>query len=440
MTRMIYIEKRGEGKRLQVRLTPPGYTSRIKISAYHEMDKTRRLVDRIKHLVAVKVAGDPTPLELINFLTNVEDRIASKLIECGLMDPRFRTLKTDFWDEKTPRTKAQIQQAREAMKKDEKLALPFIDGFFLAVANRRNNTEEHARRTALCVLRICKDLNINKPSHLIQDDIINKLSEWGINSNTKRHYLMAITGFAEWLRLQRVILKSPLEDVHMPYTEADTTFDRVPLTIEQFRALMTYMDKLIADTEALGTVERWPARDRKMVYWTAVCTAFRQNELRTLTASKLFLADKPPMVDIDASNAKNRSEASIPIPEELAAALRQYAENKHPDARIFKIPALRKYVIDDFKKDIAGAGLDKTPRAEKDRLDFHALRSTAITWWLDVYNLNPKRVQMLARLSSLHLVMRYSRRLKLEDFSWLDNAPSLSQNSPSASPSKTSSA
>ena len=59
-------------------------------------------------------------------------------------------------------------------------------------------------------------------------------------------------------------------------------------------------------------------------------------------------------------------------------------------------------------------------------VDFHTLRSTAITWWPDVDGLSPKKVQVLARLKALALVQRYSRNYKIEDFVWLNRGPSLS--------------
>ena len=77
-----------------------------------------------------------------------------------------------------------------------------------------------------------------------------------------------------------------------------------------------------------------------------------------------------------------------------------------------------------FRRDLTGAGIPwQLPTGEV--VDFHTLRSTAITWWLDVHGLWPKRVQVLARLKTLALVARYSRNLRLEDFGWLNRGPKL---------------
>ena len=77
-----------------------------------------------------------------------------------------------------------------------------------------------------------------------------------------------------------------------------------------------------------------------------------------------------------------------------------------------------------MRRDLEGAGIEwRLPTGEV--IDFHTLRSTAITWWLDEDGLPPKRAQVLARLKTLALVYRYSRNLRLEDFSWLEKGPKL---------------
>jgi hypothetical protein len=66
-------------------------------------------------------------------------------------------------------------------------------------------------------------------------------------------------------------------------------------------------------------------------------------------------------------------------------------------------------------------------------VDFHTLRSTAITWWLDVDGLSPKRVQILARLKMLGLVASYSRNLRIEEFGWLNKGLKLAAEQRAAS-------
>lgn len=91
---------------------------------------------------------------------------------------------------------------------------------------------------------------------------------------------------------------------------------------------------------------------------------------------------------------------------------------------MFPFPATSRSVIDMYRRDLTAAGIEwNLPTGE--RVDFHTLRSTAITWWLDVDGLNQKRVQILARLKTLALVAKYSRNLRLEEFGWLNKGPKL---------------
>ncbi len=69
-------------------------------------------------------------------------------------------------------------------------------------------------------------------------------------------------------------------------------------------------------------------------------------------------------------------------------------------------------------------------------VDFHTLRSTAISWWLDVDKLSPKRVQTLARLATLTLVYKYSRKWRIGDHEWLDKGPTLVEPPPPGRPGK----
>lgn len=95
-----------------------------------------------------------------------------------------------------------------------------------------------------------------------------------------------------------------------------------------------------------------------------------------------------------------------------------------PNDPVFPLPATSGSIVDMLRRDLKGAGIP-WKLATGEVVDFHTLRSTAITWWLDVDGLSPKRVQVLARLKTLALVQRYSRNLRIEDFGWLEQGPKL---------------
>ena len=117
----------------------------------------------------------------------------------------------------------------------------------------------------------------------------------------------------------------------------------------------------------------------------------------------------------------------MPIPTELALVLDEYVQNLHSDRRVFWFPSRWHHNLATLRHDLDGASV--TTQWETGEIaDFHTVRTTAIGWWLDEYNLSPKWVQILARLKTLALMEGYSRKLRLsDDFSWLDKGPRLSE-------------
>ena len=114
----------------------------------------------------------------------------------------------------------------------------------------------------------------------------------------------------------------------------------------------------------------------------------------------------------------------MPIPRDLADALKKYIAEPEPDDRVFPFPSTSGSIVDMLRRDLDGAGIPwSLPGGEI--VDFHTFRSTAITWWLDVRGLKPKRVQVLARLKSISMLNNYSRNLRIEEFDWLDEGPNL---------------
>ncbi len=218
-------------------------------------------------------------------------------------------------------------------------------------------------------------------------------------------------------------LRSPIADLKPPGQYEAPEVERVPLTVTQFRALAKYLGTF---ERYKGQQARWNAHDRLLICWTAVKTAYRKSELISLRVKNIHFDSKPPCISIKARNAKNRTAGEVPIPTDLAVALKSYVKGRDLDERLFPFPATSRSVLRLFRRDLDGAGIKWDFGTDNpETVDFHTLRSTAITWWLDVDGLTPKRVQILARLKSLHLVAKYSRNLRLADFGWLNKGPKL---------------
>jgi hypothetical protein len=120
-----------------------------------------------------------------------------------------------------------------------------------------------------------------------------------------------------------------------------------------------------------------------------VKTAYRQKELRALRVCNLYLDEQPPVICMKARHTKNKTEGEVPIPDDLAAALKKHVAKLEATDPVFKLPATSGSIVDIMRRDLEGAGIVwKLPTGEI--IDFHTLRATCITWWLDVDKLSPK--------------------------------------------------
>lgn len=368
----------------------------VSVPGCRNKNDARRRGERCLLLVNSKHNGDPPPVELSKWLANMEDDLYQRLLKLGLIDRRRRE---------------QVKPIAEHIVQYQK-----------AVLARKSNTAAHAKQMAANVKNICEGLNIETYSEIQHHDIAVWLNERGSAPRTQEYYLTSMGDFCKWMLRTKRATENRMEGASKPSGQKDEEYERRPLTVKEFRRLMAYLD----------TFERyenqqvaWTAHDRKMIYWTAVCTGYRQNELRSLKRANLFLDESPATIDIKAKNAKNRTAGSVPIPTELALELNKYTAQMHPASSAFPIPIQRNTVSRFFKLDLKGAEIEREWETGE-VVDFHALRTTAICWWLDEYGLSQKRVQILARLKTLRLVERYSRKLRLSaDTSWLSNAPSI---------------
>ena len=383
---------------------PPGHGRQKAIYAYRRADDSRRFQARVDALIASRANGDPPPVELARWIENLPAEKANRLVELGLLDQR------------------RVEQTKPITE--------HVDDYETAVRGRRGNTADYARNRAAYVRAVVRALKVQRFEELQPHEITTLLDEWkgaGKASNTIRHYANALIDFGAWMVRDKRVAQSPLQHLTAPPADPEGEHIRRPLTVEQFRALVQHLDRL----EAAGgyyprQMSRWSAKDRKLIYWTAVCTAFRKAELASLRRRQLHLDENPASIEIRAKDAKNRLPASVPIPAELAEALATYVEDLNPEDRVFEFPRSSKIPAKALRKDLTEAGVELPDGEEDDEvIDFHALRSTAITWWLDEYELPQKRVQILARLQTLSLVAQYSRRFRIESFDWLERGPTL---------------
>ena len=285
----------------------------------------------------------------------------------------------------------------------------------------RSNKPRHCSQQESKVRRVCAGMKVTKVADLTASGLSDYLGTVEIATSTRRGYIIAMKDFATEMVLLGALTSNPFDHVVAPGADENPEYERQPLTVEQFRKLAKH---LATFERYKGQKSRWTASDRKMIYWTAVRTGYRQSELRALRRANLLLDETPAKITLKAKDAKNKTAGEVPIPTDLATALKKYVADSEPTDPVFPLPLTSGSIVDMMRRDLKGAGIPwKLPTGEV--IDFHTLRSTAISWWLDEDGLSPKRVQILARLKTLALVQRYSRNLRIEEFGWLDKGPKL---------------
>ena len=351
----------------------------VKVAGDRDEAIARRIGDRIVMLVRAKRNADQPPAELKAWIDNMPKSLADRLglVELELLDVRRR------------------EQNRPASE--------LIDRWVEVVAARRNTTPEHAAPQGRLVRRLVGDLKINTFSQITPDDVLITVAGYKRSVSTNRHYLVAVKDFAKWMKKSKRATENPLADLPVPRMYEDPEIERVPLTVAEFQKLTAYLDTFI---KYRRQVAGWAASDRKLLYWTAVKTAFRKSELASLRVSNLRLDAEPPCVEIKARNAKNRTAAAVPIPDDLAIALAEHVKGMDLTDKVFGFPSASGSVVTMLRRDLKGAGV-AVNLGEREVRDFHTLRTTAITWWLVVDRVVPKEVQLLY---SARLLMRHPGR------------------------------
>jgi len=391
---MHLIEPHGQKRKWDIRFrNHDGRT--VKVAGERDQSDAQRLGNRIAMLVKAKGNGDPPPMELQPWIDNMPSSLADRLVHLGLLS----------------------QQRLERSKS----VFDHIETYGGIVAARKSNKPRHSKQQESKVRRVYEELNITRFDHLTAAKLLRYLGKLDIAVSTRRSYIIAMKDFGDEMVRLGAAKGNPFANVEPPGQYEDPEYERAPLTVKQFQMLTKYLGTF---ERYKGQKSRWTAHDRKLIFWTAVTTGYRVGELRSLIRANLYLDEKPPLICLKARHTKNKTDGEVPIPRDLAVALKKYVAGMAPTSRIFPFPSTCGSVVDMLRRDLTGAGVVwKLPTGEV--IDFHTLRSTCITWWLDVHGLSPKRVQVLARLKTLPLVSNYSRNLRLEDFAWLNKGPKL---------------
>jgi integrase len=240
------------------------------------------------------------------------------------------------------------------------------------------------------------------------------------SQKTRDHYAGALRSFGSWLRrtgrwdvdpFAGLPVRTATKDKHRVYKRVSFRFEEAEKLVEAAWA------RYEADRARGGT----PAhknhgdvvRDRQVLYWFALTTAFRANECASLHWEDLTLDGPKLAVRLAGTFTKNGDDALVPLQPFVAEAFKdmrkrrsavQVAEGKGPvqqTDKVFHVPDMVARLV---RKDAAFAGLIPQVSLTSKRVDFHCLRKSCARILIEL-GVHPKHIQQVLRHSDIRLTM-----------------------------------
>lgn len=211
------------------------------------------------------------------------------------------------------------------------------------------------------------------------------------SATTAEHYRRDFGFFCNWLIEQKELDKKPFGK-RDKFRGGDVHRRRALDRDEQHR--------LLASAErSKEEVDSIPGKTRKLIYWTALRTGYRSNELRCLTVGSL----RGDRLTLDGKFCKNSEDANQPLPSALAVALRAFVKRRPKGEPLFPWWDLGVKLV---KVDGRAAGIPY--ETEDGYADFHSLRHTFCT---DLFSagVDAKTAHILMRHKSIAQTMVYAK-------------------------------
>ena len=313
-----------------------------------------------------------------------------------------------------------IDPALDAICQESRRTVESHLGDFEAKLKSAGRSRDHVARTVGFIQRIRIWAKWTHVSEIAADAVHRyaaNLQSQGKSARTIQARLTAIKSFTRWLSEQHKLPRDPLRSVRKPNPNANRVRYRRPLRPEEWM----WLGFTVAAGPARYGVS---ARERLLLYQTAIQTGLRSNELRRLKHAGLFLNAQPPFIVCSASATKNRKDARQYINSQLARdlAAQQTARGNAPF--VFRMPHetnVVRMIRDDLEaarerwlQAAEGDDFEMSRRLKSDFLavrnhdgqwfDFHSLRHTCGAW-LASSGVHPKVVQTIMRHSTITLTM-----------------------------------
>ncbi len=364
---------------------------RRRLKVYTNEAATKKLADRIEDLLHFKANNQQPTIELQKWLEQVPVKIRSELVGFRLLDLNLVSKKLA----------EHIEDFKECLEKKERSSRHISET--VAILNRLFD---------LCGFENCTDIAANKIK-----EVLDELRDGGngFSKRTYNHYLKTAKQFCKYLTRQGCSISSIEYLEGLENEQTDRRHIRRAATDNELRLLL--------DTTAKnGKRYGMGGYERKLLYWFAVSSGLRANEIRTLKISSFNFNDNT--VRVFAGYSKHRREDVQPLPVELASAIKEFFRGKMPAVNAFggDYSMLTDRTANMIKADLKDAEIPYID--DNGVFDFHSLRHSFIT---NLRNVSGRVAQSLARHRSSAMTDRYTHVKLHDERAALDSLPDLSQ-------------
>ncbi len=248
-------------------------------------------------------------------------------------------------------------------------------------------------------------------------EYVSSLRQKKRSNRTLEKHIAGLRTFFEWMIDNNKLIQNPTKGIKKPSPSKDRRHKRRMLTREEWNWL-SYVTK--------EEPCRWNSdgKSRALLYWTAIETGYRSNELRQIKVSNLMTQGDKSFIWIEGDTTKNGKPARQYLSSQLASKLVTHAKGKRKGDALFQMPSksnVVKMLRDDlvearaaWLKEVEQNDEEWTFRSESDflvyedqesrKLDFHALRHTCGAW-LIIAGVDIKTVQTIMRHSTPNLTL-----------------------------------
>ncbi|MFO1076667.1 MAG: tyrosine-type recombinase/integrase [Planctomycetota bacterium] len=239
------------------------------------------------------------------------------------------------------------------------------------------------------------------------------------SAKTRDHHASALRSFGRWLKKTGRWDSDPFDGLPVRTAkDKNRVFKRTSFRFEEAERLV---EAVWARHEAELPLRGTPThdgyedavRDRQVLYWFALTTAFRANECASIRWEDLQLDDKKASVRLAGKFTKNGEDANVPLQAFVVEALKamrsrrsatQMRNDKGPvqeTDKVFRVPSKIAEIV---RKDAAYAGLIPQRSPTSKRVDFHCLRKSCARILIEL-NVHPKVIQQTLRHADIRLTM-----------------------------------